>query len=283
MMSIKDVLLKTSDFFQQKEIPSPRLDAEILIGHVLKLERIGLYMNFDKPLSEIELDQIRSVVGRRAQREPVAYIIGEKSFYKYDFFVQPNVLCPRPDTETLITVANGWIPKDKDYFIADVGSGTGCIGLSLALDHPQLKTFEIDISEDALSCTRRNVERHGLQKRVAVLQGKYLDPIPQNRPIDMIISNPPYIPSKDIDQLQPEVAVFEPRLALDGGLDGLDCYRQLIQVAAQRVRDGVILEIGLGQEIEVGKLMIDNGLIDVQHHLDLTGRIRVISGRKPSR
>ena len=282
MLTIKEVLLKSSDFFSSKGIESPRLDAELLIGHALQLPRIQLYMNFDKPLTEPELNQIRGFVARRANREPIAYIIGEKGFYKFDFTIEPGVLCPRPDTETIIEVANHWIPKNRDYFICDVGSGSGCIGLSLLLDHPNARLYATDISETALSCTRKNIDRHALQKRAAILKGPYLDPIPTDRAIDLVVSNPPYIPTADIKALAPEVAKHEPLIALDGGADGLDCYRALIQAAAPRIRDGIIVEIGLGQETSVSQLMEDAGLIDIEHHTDLTDRIRVVSARKPS-
>jgi release factor glutamine methyltransferase len=282
MLTIKDVLLKTSEYFKSKDISTPRLDAELLIGHILNLPRIQLYMSFDKPLKTSEIDDIRSLVRRRATREPIAYIVGEKGFYKFDFDVIPGVLCPRPDTETIVEVANNWIPKNRDYFICDVGSGSGCIGLSLLLEHPNTCLFATDISDAALQCTQQNVERHNLNKRAAVLKGQYLSPVPNNRAIDLVVSNPPYIPSSDIEKLAPEVSKHEPRMALDGGADGLDCYRKLIADAASRVRDGIIVEIGLGQEKAISKLMHDAGLIDIEHHTDLTNRIRVVSGRKPS-
>ena len=282
MLTIKEVLLKSSDFFASKGIDSPRLDAELLMGHALQLSRIQLYMNFDKPLTEQELTTIRGFVKRRANREPIAYIIEEKGFYKYDFTIEPGILCPRPDTETIIEVANHWIPKGRDYFICDVGTGSGCIGLSLLLDHPNARLYATDISDTALRCTRKNIERHNLKDRAAPLKGPYLEAIPAGRPIDLVVSNPPYIPSKEIDGLSPEVAMHEPRMALDGGPDGLDCYRELIRQAASRIRDGIIVEIGLGQEQSVADLMTSAGLIDIEFHNDLTDRVRVVSGRKPS-
>lgn len=282
MLTIKEVLLKSSDFFASKGIDSPRLDAELLMGHALRMSRIQIYMNFDKPLTEDELTCIRGFVKRRSNREPVAYIIEEKGFYKFDFTIVPGVLCPRPDTETIIEVANHWIPKDRDYFICDVGSGSGCIGLSLLLEHPNARLYATDISESALRCTKLNIKRHNLMTRAAPLKGPFLQPIPLERPIDLIVSNPPYIPTSEIEGLAPEVANHEPRLALDGGQDGLDCYRALIQQAAPRIRDGIIVEIGLGQESAVADLMKDAGLIDIELHNDLTDRVRIVSGRKPS-
>ena len=282
MLTIKEVLLKSSDFFASRGIDSPRLDAELLMGHALQLSRIQLYMNFDKPLTEKELTNIRGFVKRRANREPIAYIIEEKGFYKYDFTIEPGILCPRPDTETIIEVANHWIPKGREYFICDVGTGSGCIGLSLLLDHPNARLYATDISDTALRCTRKNIERHALKDRAAPLKGPYLEAIPASRPIDLVVSNPPYIPSKEIDGLAPEVAMHEPRMALDGGPDGLDCYRELIRQAVPRIRDGIIVEIGLSQEQSVADLMTSAGLIDIELHNDLTDRVRVVSGRKPS-
>ena len=279
MLPLVDVLKKTTDFFKKKGIASPRLDAELIIGHVLGLERVQLYLEFDRPLSPRELSDIRDLVVRRGKREPVAWLLEKKGFWTLDLVVRPGVLVPRPDTETLIEVALTLLPEDEELFLVDVGCGSGAIGLSLALDRPQLKVFATDLSTEALTCTKDNAAALGLSERVAVLRGSLLEPVPAERPIDVIVSNPPYIPSADIDTLAPEVRDHEPRLALDGGVDGLDAYRQLIPAAATRARLAVVVEVGAGQAEAVAGLFTAAGLTEVSRHKDLAGIERVVSGR----
>jgi release factor glutamine methyltransferase len=278
MITLVDVLKKTSDYFESRGIPSPRLDAELIIGHSLGLDRMALYMNFDRPLTEGELQAIRPLVRRRGEREPVAWITGSKGFHKLDLVVGPGVLVPRPDTETLVEVALELIEPDEDCYVADACCGSGAIGLALASERPELKLYATDLAREALDCTRDNAQRLGLETRVAILHGSLLDPIPADRPIDYVVSNPPYIASAVLDTLEPEVARFEPRLALDGGPDGLDIYRQLVPTAAARARKAVLMEIGYDQAEAVSALFVEAGLHNVQVHRDLGKNDRVVVG-----
>lgn len=281
MKPLLDVLQKTTAFFKERGIDSARLDAELLVGHVLGLDRVKVYLNFDRPFSEAELERLRPLVRRRAAREPMAWILGEKEFYGHPFTVRPGCLVPRPDTETLIVAFLEAEPAGEEpVFVIDVGSGTGCIGLTIALERPNVRLFAVDLSEEALACTRANVERHGLKERVAVLRGDGLAPIPPARPLDWVVSNPPYIPAAEIEGLAPEVRDWEPRLALDGGPDGLDPYRKLVPAAAARVRKGVIVEVGAGQAPAVAEMMRAAGLTEVGTKADLAGVERVVRGRK---
>lgn len=277
MPILVDIIKKTEKYFHDCGIESARLDTEILIGSILNLDRIALYMNYDLPLSEEELNQIRNVVRRRAAREPVAYILGEKDFYAHTFYIEPGVLCPRPDTETLVEQALLRIPKTGDFFVADVGMGSGCVGLSIAMERPDVKVFATDISDIAIRCTKKNVAHLDLQKRVAILRGPYLDPIPPDRTINMLVSNPPYIPTRDIEQLAPEVQKHEPKLALDGGDDGLHCYRALAVQASARSICHVLVEIGIGQEEDVMHIFKQKGYQHCSVHPDLAGTPRVIA------
>ncbi len=280
MKPLVEVLAVTTEHFRAQGIPSPRLDAELLLAHALGLSRIKLYLEFDRPLSEEELATLRPLVRRRAAREPLAWVLGSKGFHAHDFAVGPGTLVPRPDTETLVELALAWIPEDEDpVYVADVGSGTGCIGLSVAAARPGVRLFALDLSDVALATTRKNVEALGLGARVAVLRSDLLAGVPTGRPIDWVLSNPPYIPSGDIDGLAPEVSRHEPRLALDGGVDGLEVYRRLIPQAASRARKGVILEIGQGQQAAVGAMLEAAGL-EVETREDLAGIVRVVAGRK---
>ena len=278
MTTVVDVLKRTEAFFRSKGIPSPRLDAELIVGHHLNMDRVTLYLQFDRPLNEQELGPMREDVKRRANREPVAWIIGTKGFWTLELHSHKDVLVPRPDSETLVNAALELIPEDAPYFVADVGSGTGAIGLSIASERPEVKLFATDISDAALRCTKANVDALQLTHRVAVLKGSLLEPIPHDRKIDIVVSNPPYIPSVDIAGLAPEIALHEPRVALDGGLDGLDIYRKLIPAAASRATKAVLVEHGDGQEPAVQQMMRDAGLTDITTHSDLTGVVRVVSG-----
>ncbi len=279
MTTLVDVLKRTEAFFRGKGIDTPRLDAELILGHHLGLDRVTLYMQFDRPLSEQDLAPMREHVRRRGEREPLAWVLGEKGFHKLDLAVHPGVLVPRPDSETLVDAALALIPEDEECFVADICCGSGAIGLAIASERPRVKLFATDIEVAALNCTKENVQRLGLSDRVAVLRGSLLEPIPADRPIDYIVSNPPYIVSGEIDALAPEISQHEPRTALDGGIDGLDIYRQLVPAAAQRGQVAVLVEVGAGQASDVTDLMRAAGLTNLDTHKDLAGHERVVSGR----
>ncbi len=280
MKPLVEVLLATTEFFKGRGIPSARLDAELLIGDALGLDRVHVYLAFDRPLLDAELSDIRTRVRRRGAREPLAWIVGHKEFYGREFAVGPGVLVPRPDTETLIETMLPLCREADPIYVADVGSGSGCIGLTLAAEVPGLRLYAIDIGEAPLAFTRQNTESLGLQDRVAILRGPLLDAVPPSRPLDWVVSNPPYVPRGDLAGCEPEVRDHEPRLALDGGPDGLDVYRALIPVAAARARVGVAVEVGIGQSGAVAALMAAAGLRGVETHKDLGGVERVVIGRR---
>ena len=280
MLSLNTILNRSTQFLTDQGVPSPRLEAELLIANSLGLSRLDLYLQFDKPLQEEELQQLRPLLKRRGNREPLAWIIGKCGFYEEEFFVQQGVLCPRPDTETLVNVALDLIPNDDQaFYIADIGCGSGCIGLSVAKKRSQVRLYAVDISEDAIECTKKNIAHLELQDRVAILKGQYLHPIPTDRPIDIVLSNPPYIPTKDVDMCEPEVSEHEPRLALDGGMDGYDMYRVLIPQAASRARVAVAVEVGIHQANDVRDIMHNSGLKNISIHNDLGGIERVVLGK----
>ena len=278
MLTLVDVLKRTEGFLRERGVGSPRLDAELLLGAVLGLDRVALYVQFERPMTEEELDALRPLVRRRGAREPMAWILGTKGFHKLDLTVKSNVLVPRPDTELLVEAALARIPADTPCFVADVGCGTGAVGLAIAAERPEVRLYAIDLSEDALACTRENVAALDLGARVAVLKGSLLDPVPRARPIDVVVSNPPYIATAELDTLAPEVRDHEPRLALDGGVDGLDVYRVLVPAAAARARSAVLVEIGASQGPAVKALFEAAGLTDVTVRKDLAGHDRVVEG-----
>ena len=281
MISLVDVLTRTEAWFRTREISSPRLEAELILCHVLDLTRVQVYLAYDRPLNDAELTQIRALVKRRGTREPLAWILGNKPFHAINLQVEPGVLVPRPDTETLVEAALELIDADpaESVFVADVGTGSGAVGLAIAAARPTVRVYATDVSEQALAVAKKNVALLKLGDRVAVLRGSLLEPIPANRHIDWVVSNPPYIPSRQIERLEPEVSKFEPRLALDGGPDGLNVYRALIPAAAARARKGILVEVGHDQAARVATLMRKAGLREPRVFDDLAGIARVVAAK----
>jgi len=279
LFKLVDILTRTETWLRKREIDSPRLEAELLLCKVLDMERLQLYLAHDRPMSNEELADLRPLVARRGEREPLAWILGNQPFHAIDLKVVPGVLVPRPDTETLVDAALEWMNAEEVTYVADVGCGPGTVGLAVAAARPNTRVYATDISDVAIETTRTNVAALGLSDRVAVLKGDLLKPIPNDRPIHWVLSNPPYIPTKDIAGLQPEVSEHEPRLALDGGRDGLDIYRRLIPEAASRARDGVIVEVGIHQAARVADLLRREGLADITTWDDLGGITRVVGAR----
>ena len=280
MHTVQDLIFKSTEFLQRAGIPQPRKEVELLLGHALGLTRVQVYMEFERPMTDDELGAVRTLLRRRANREPLAWLVGDVGFHSLDEVrVRAGVLVPRPDTERLVDAALDWLPEGEERFVADIGTGSGAIALAVAAARPEVKLYAVDLSEEALACARDNVSAQGLERRIAVLKGSLLDPIPDARPIDLVVSNPPYIRTADIDDLEPEVADWEPRLALDGGPDGLDVYKQLVPLAAARARVGVLVEIGFDQGDLVRAIFEEAGLSEVEVLQDLGGRDRVVRGR----
>lgn len=240
-MKLKEILDKTTNFFKEKSIETPRLDAELLLAHGLKLERIQLYLKFDQPMKEDELATLRELVRRRAQGEPVAYIQGYRDFYKYRFEVNNHVLIPRPETEHVIEEVLAWAKNQKSNLgLVDLGSGSGCIGLTLLKELPEARLVSVDISGDALAVANRNAESLGVQDRVRFVRADaansdavmaaYKELIGNDK-IDVLVSNPPYI-AEDDPQVEANVRKFEPGLALFAGDQGLALLKKWAQAYA---------------------------------------------------
>lgn len=246
--SVLDYLNLAADFLAQKDIDSARLDAEVLLGYVLDKDRVFLYVHFDQPLEPAEVDAYRSLIARRAKREPVAYLTGKREFFSLPFRVTPSVLIPRPETEYLIEWVLAWAGDRGGLEIVDVGTGSGAIALTLAHELRDAHLVAIDTSPEALQVAKENAAALEVAGRVRFEQGEWLNPM-LGAQVDAVVSNPPYIEAAAIRELEPEVSKHEPRLALDGGADGLAAYRMIIPQAAKVVRpEGVlVLEIGVGQ------------------------------------
>lgn len=278
--TVLDVIRWTAARFAERGIASPRLDAELIVAHVLSLPRVQLYVQFDRPLSATELPDIRALIKRRQAGESVAYLVGKKEFWGLEFAVDARVLVPRPDTETLVEEARVRLEGVEAPRIADIGTGSGALAVTLAKLRPDATVFASDISAAALEIARGNAERLGVT--VTFLEGDLAAPLAAHAPFSLIVANLPYIPSADLAALPPEVRV-EPVLALDGGADGLDLVRRLVDAAPALLAPGgaLALEIGAGQAAATAALLVAAGFVDPRTRQDLAGIDRVVSGGRP--
>lgn len=274
--TILKVLTWTKGYLAEKGVENARLEAEWLLSVATGLDRVGLYVNYEKPLTDAELAGYREMVSRRARREPLQYILGTQDFCGLDFEVAPGVLIPRHDTEVLVEEAIRRAPAAAS--VLDIGVGSGCIAIALAKALPAATVWGVDRSPDALALARRNAQRHGVS--VTLVEGSLFEPCSDRR-FDLIVSNPPYIPTADLAGLQPEVRDYEPVAALDGGPDGLDLYRLVIPTAPEHLNPGgwLMVEIGIGQAPDVKQLFEAAGFTDLFTARDPQEIERVVGGR----
>lgn len=253
--TIRRLLEWTSAFFTRKNVDSPRLSAELLLAHTLNVGRIKLYTDYERALGEHDLARFRALVARAAEQEPVAYLTGKAHFFNLEFEVGPGVLIPRPDTETLVEnvlqLGRGTSGFETPR-VLDLCSGSGCIAAAIAHGLKTAIVTAIDKSEAACAIARRNIEKLGLGERVTVEQGDLYEPLSRAvapQPFHLIVSNPPYIPTNQMESLDRNVRDYEPPEALDGGLDGLTLHRRILEGAANRLIAGgrIYLEIGFKQ------------------------------------
>lgn len=230
--AVLDIVRLSTGYLKQRGSDTPRLDSELLIGHALGLSRLDLYLQHDRPLSDAELDAARELLRRRSKGEPIAYLTGRREFHGRSFRVTPAVLIPRPETETLadraIRVAREW---GGELRIADLGTGSGCLACTLAAELPLTTVVASDLSRAALAVAAENAEALGVATRVVLVEGSWAEGLVAD--LDLVVSNPPYVTAAEMADLPREVG-FEPRLALDGGPDGLDAYRALLAAVAER-------------------------------------------------
>jgi release factor glutamine methyltransferase len=273
------VLRWTAGYFRERGLDSPRLDAELLLADTLGVDRVGLYLRYDQPLTDEELAAYRRRVARRVKNEPVAYILGKAEFWSLSLKVAPAVLIPRPDTEVLVEEA--LVRGGERARVLDVGTGSGAIVLALASERPDWSFAALDLSQEALQIAQENARRHEMDGRISFVHGD-LAHLPEG-PFDLIVANPPYVPRGELAGLMADVRDYEPVQALDGGEDGLDAYRALAAQAISRLSPGgcLLVEIGARQQNDVGRLFEEAGLVDVATRTDYAGIERVVSGRAP--
>lgn len=285
-MTVLEILNRTKVFFEKKGIPDARLDAEYIISHGLQMKsRMDIYLNFEKPLTEAELDVLRQMVARRANREPLQHIIGDTSFRGFIIKCDTRALVPRPETEMLVDMAKERLKGIENPFIVEVGTGTAAISIACAKEIAGAKVLATDISEDALSLARENADANELganaeSSNLTFAQGDLLDAVTATDKIDCLIANLPYIPDGEKGKLQPEVDKFDPALALYGGPDGLDLVRKLLSQTEGKLSAGapILLEIG-SEQAEVLKNEAANypWLEFSGIHKDYCGNIRFVS------
>jgi release factor glutamine methyltransferase len=279
--TVLEVIRWTTQRFEKHGVDNPRLDTELLASRAFALSRVELYTHFDRPLAEPELAAFRELVRRRLNGEPVAYLLGQKEFWSLDLKVDPRVLVPRPDTEALVEVALALLDEgqtDRPLVLADMGTGSGAIALAIKKERPNVNVWATDLSSEALNVARENADRLGLS--INFVEGRLWEPLTSTARFDVLVSNPPYIPSSVIDTLSPEVR-HEPRLALDGGPDGLELVRELITTSRGYLSPGgaLAVEIGKGQAGLTSELFAAAGFYKIHSQSDLAGIPRVVSGR----
>ena len=284
--TILKLLKWTTAYFKAHHIEQPRAAAEILLAHTLGIGRVDLYVQYDRPLESHELEVFKRFIQRRILREPVAYIVGKKEFWSMDLKVTPDVLIPRPETETLVEAALTIIPLEPGSAplkILDLGTGSGAVVLAMASERPVHRFYAVDRSEKALAVALDNARMLDLNKAITFLQGNWFDSVRELvHYFDVIVSNPPYISSHEYKALPPEIAQYEPREALDGGSDGLDAIRLIIKETARYIVPGgrLVFEIGYDQWTAVEKLIEGSGAYSEWAVIkDYSGHDRVVRTR----
>jgi release factor glutamine methyltransferase len=281
--TIKALLNWTTEFLAKKGIENPRADAQILLAHVLKCKKIDLIVRYNEQPEEAERAWFRELIQRRIAGWPVAYLVGSRDFYLLSFDVSPDVLIPRPETETLVLEALAFLKPLKSPTILDLGCGSGCIAISIAHQKTDARITAIDISPDALNVAKRNAAKHGVDERIAFLQGDLFAPLSAGIAFDLVVSNPPYIAQTEFAGLAPDVRDHEPRVALDGGLDGLAFYRRIAGGVERFLKVGgrLLVEIGYTQEAAVREILTEQAELELGPTLkDLEGHPRVMSAKR---
>ncbi len=286
-VTVQRLLQAGAESLSRIGIEGGHLDAELLLGQALGCTRERIYLDYEVAPDAAAKDRYYSLFQRRAQREPLSYITGEREFWSLDFYVTPEVLVPRPETELLVEAALGLVRElDRKCAtkILDLGTGSGAIAVSLAKELGEAEIWATDLSWGALEVARRNALRHGVEGKIRLLHGDAFAPVKgQHGFFDLLVSNPPYVRQSEIEKLPPEVRDWEPKLALDGGVDGLDFYRRIVKEAHHYMADGGSLAVEIGADMgrAVCGLIADVGYYSAASvWQDYAGKDRVVAARK---
>lgn len=278
----------SGEYLEGKGIGRGRLEAEHLLAGALGVGRLQLYLQFDRPLTAEELDRFRPLLRRRAEREPVQYILGRAAFRELDLKVDRRVLIPRPETEVLVDEVLAWARATgrEDLSAMDLGTGSGAIALSLAGEGPFARVVGTDVSPDAIEVARTNAVGAGLEDRVEFREGSLYEALGAEERFDVVVSNPPYVTDAEMEKLEPEVRAWEPAAALSGGPDGLAVLRPIVAGAGSHLEDGGLLALEVGADQSgsvVTRLEAEGGYEDVRVRRDFTGRERMVLARRANR
>ncbi|MDH7598733.1 MAG: peptide chain release factor N(5)-glutamine methyltransferase [Sedimentisphaerales bacterium] len=285
--TIKGLLDLATGYLADRGVDSPRLCAELLLAEVLGKPRIGLYTHFDQIVDGPALDRLRDLLRRAGKHEPVAYLVGRTEFYSLQIEVNPDCLIPRPETELLVERGIEFLrARSGPQLVLDLGTGNGCVAVAIAINCSQARVIATDISERALAVAARNIHRHGLSEQVSLLAGDLFEPL--GRPgdlggFDLIVCNPPYVATPDLAQLAHNVRDYEPRVALDGGSDGLQVIKKIAEKVGDYLRSGgaLMMEIGYQQGPAVLSIIKAHGLVGPRLYKDYQGIDRVLVASKP--
>lgn len=275
MLTVLEIIKRTTDFLEKRGVESARLNAELIIGHALALKRMQLYLQFERPLSEMELEKIRPLVKRRGNREPVQYILGETEFSGLKLKVDRRALIPRPETEYLIELITRRL-TDAPASILDLGTGSGAIALALAKTYPDAAVTAVDKSTEALALARENAIATGLEQRVRLLESDWFTVVGANESFSLIVANPPYLSDKETAEAPQEVREFEPMAALSAGADGTTDLSRIVSQARAHLNSGGMLacETGIAQRDFLVEAASKAGYARTESLQDLTGRER---------
>ncbi len=278
MLTLLEIIKRTADFLEARGVENARLNAEHLVGQALGLKRMQLYLQFEKPLGELELERIRPLVRRRGLREPLQHIVGEVEFAGLRLRSDRRALVPRPETEYLTEILLSRLPEAAPLRVLDLGTGTGAIALSLAAARPAWQVSASDLSADALALARENAAALGLADRVAFLEGSWFDALPADARFDLLVSNPPYLAASEVAEAAPEVREHDPRMALVSEDEGLADLRALIHGALSRLGPGGVLalETGPTQHSALTAVARTAGWTEIESLRDLAGRDRFL-------
>ena len=282
-MTVLEGIQKSAEFLAKKGVEPPRLHAELLLAHLLKMPRMKLYLNFERSLTPGETDALRELVRRRGQREPLQHITGSTSFCGLEIAVNRHVLIPRPETELLAEAAWAFLStlNPQPSTALDFGTGSGCLAIAVAAKSPGAKIFALDVSAAALALARQNAVANQATSRIEFVESDGFAALPSDSRFDLIVSNPPYIPTAEIETLEPEVRDYDPRSALDGGTDGLDFYRRLAVEAGKFLKPAgkIMLEFGEGQAAAIREIFEKQNWVVEAIRPDYTQRERILIAR----
>jgi release factor glutamine methyltransferase len=279
-VKVLEVIRRSSEFLAKKGVESPRLQTELLLARVLRVPRLNLYLDFERKLSEADLESVRELVRRRGAREPLQHILGSTSFCGLEIKVSRDVLVPRPETELLAERAWEFLSAQQSVHpvALDFGTGSGCVAVALAAKCPGARVHAVDVSAEALRVAQENAVQNGVADKIRFHHGDGFAALPPGVLFALIVANPPYIPIAEIDTLAPEVRDYDPRVALDGGLDGLDFYHRLAAEAAKYLQPTgrIMLEFGDGQAGRIREIFAGHNWVVEKVEADYSGRPRIL-------